>query len=382
MQDVAPLSTRALGAGASPWLWGRGVDVAVFGGSALAALGLVALGPALSDDGALPAWGFFALVIAVDVAHVWTTLFRTYLDREELRRRPALYAGAPIAVFAAGVLLHERSALWFWRALAYVAVFHFVRQQAGWVAVYRARAKETSRLGRALDDAAVYASALYPLAWWHAHPSRAFEWFVEGDFVSVDRLRSLLPALGVAYGAILAAYAARAIGESLAGRPNAGKHLVVLTTAITWFTGIVATNSDFQFTAANVLVHGVPYVALLFFYARARAKERPGGAIGAILRGGFAAFYAVVLALAFVEEGIWDRLVWGAHPSLFGGAASVAPPLGPGALAIVVPLLAVPQATHYVLDAVLWRKKDSMGGASRARAVALGFTPAEHHRER
>jgi hypothetical protein len=358
----------------SPWLFGRSVDLAVFGGSALVALGLVAAGPWLSDGGSLPAWGFLALVVAVDVAHVWTTLFRTYFDREELRRRRALYAGVPLACFAAGVALHAASQVWFWRALAYVAVFHFVRQQVGWVAVYRARARETSRLGRIVDHAAIYAATGYPLAWWHAHPPRAFEWFVEGDFVTLDRLRSALPVLGALTAAILAVYAIRAAQDTLRGRPNFGKHLVVATTAITWFTGIVATNTDFQFTAANVLVHGAPYVALLYVYAKARAAERPR-AIGARVLGlGFAGFYGVVVALAFFEEAVWDRLVWHAHPTLFGGSEH-ARALGPVAMAVVVPLLAVPQATHYVLDAVLWRRRDARHEASRAQAVALGFAP-------
>src|SRR6188474_1210858 len=91
---------------------------------------------------ALPAWGWLVFVLAIDVTHVWTTIFRTYLDREELARRPRLYAAIPVGCFALGAALHLGSERAFWRTLAYVAVFHFVRQQAGWVAVYRARAGE------------------------------------------------------------------------------------------------------------------------------------------------------------------------------------------------------------------------------------------------
>ena len=38
--------------------------------------------------------------------------------------------------------LYSRGELVFWRALAYLAVFHFVRQQYGWMALYRARMGE------------------------------------------------------------------------------------------------------------------------------------------------------------------------------------------------------------------------------------------------
>ena len=150
--------------------------------------------------------------------------------------------------------------------------------------------------------------------------------------------------------------------------PNWGKHLVVATTAACWYVGIVATDSDYAFTVTNVFIHGVPYFALLWVYTRARAVETPGSFLALVARLGFAAFAAAALALAFGEELAWDRLVWHEAPPWFGGLRD-APLLGPTARALVVPLLAVPQATHYALDALLWRQKDA--GAASARA--LGF---------
>jgi len=359
--------------GSGPFIWGARVDVAVFGGSAAIALVLAALSPKLSEEGALPLWGWLAFVLAVDVAHVHATLFRTYFDREELQKRRALYVIAPIACFLAGVALHATSERLFWRVLAYVAALHFVRQQIGWVAIYRARAGERSRAGRLLDDATIYAATGFPLLYWHAHLPRAFRWFVEGDFITVPWLSAAVLPAGILWAGLLAAYAARAIVVALRGGPkNPGKHLVVATTAIIWFAGIVATNTDFQFTVTNVLVHGIPYMALLFAYTKERAKEAPSGLVARIAAGGLLAFAAVLLAVAFAEEALWDRLVWHDRPSLFGGVMREAPLLGPRARALVVPLLSVPQATHYVLDALLWRRGDT--GAAQARA--LGFSRA------
>lgn len=353
------------------WLWGRGVDLAVFGGSAALALGLAALAPWLSEGGALPAWGWVAFVLAIDVAHVHTTLFRTYFDGEELRRRRALYLGAPIACYALGVALHLSSERAFWRALAYVAVAHFVRQQVGWVAIYRALSGERSRLDRVLDDALIYAAAGWPLLYWHAHAPRAFRWFVEGDFVTAPWLAAALGPLGAVYAALAALYVARTVQRAARGAPlNLGKHVVVGATAATWYVGIVATHSDFAFTVTNVVVHGVPYMALLFAYSRERAREAPRALVARLLAGGLLTFLAVVLAIAFAEEMLWDRLVWHDRPGAFGGGDLDAPLLGPLARALVVPLLAVPQATHYMLDAVLWRRRDT--GPAQARALGFG----------
>lgn len=375
---AAPSAAAAAPRARAPWIWGRGVDLAVFGGSAALALALAALAPALSgNDGALPTWGWIAFVVAVDVAHVHTTLFRTYLDGAELRRRPALYAAVPVACYLAGVALHLASSLAFWRALAYVAVFHFVRQQVGWVAIYRALAGERSRADRALDDALVYAATGWPLLYWHAHLPRSFRWFIEGDFVAMPWLAALVAPLGAVYAGLAVAYVARAVRRAMEGAPvNAGKHVVVAATAATWYFGIVGTDGDFAFTVTNVITHGVPYMALLFAYARERAREAPGelGSRLAAPRGpsawvvGLAAFLGVALVLAFAEELLWDRLVWHDRPEIFGGDRE-APLLGPLGRALLVPLLAVPQATHYVLDAVLWRRRDT--GPAQARA--LGF---------
>lgn len=327
----------------------------------------------LSDAGALPTWGWFAFVLAVDVAHVHATLFRTYFDRDELARRRSLYIAVPIACWAAGFVLHIASEQTFWRVLAYVAVLHFVRQQVGWVAIYRARAGERSRAGRLLDDATIYAATGFPLLYWHAHLPRPFRWFVDGDFVTLPWLRSLVLPAQIVWAALLLAYAARAVWEGFTGRtPNVGKHLVVATTALTWYIGIVATNSDFQFTVTNVLVHGLPYMALLWVYTRERGRENPGTLVARVASLGVFAFAATLLAIAFAEEMLWDRLVWHDRPSLFGGEWHGEPLLGPTARAFIVPLLALPQATHYVLDAVLWRRRDT----GEAQARALGFRRA------
>jgi hypothetical protein len=379
MVAAAPHAAPAAGL-RSRWIWGPRTDIAVFGGSAALALGLVALSRLLSDDGALPPWGWLLFVVLIDVAHVHTTLFRTYLDREELKRRRALYIAIPAACFAAGVALHLVSHLLFWRVLAYLAVLHFIRQQVGWVAIYRARAGERAKLDKWLDDAVIYFATGWPLLYWHAHLPRAFRWFVEGDFIEAPWLsRAVLP-LGVVYLGLLAAYVVRSVAlfRQSGGPVNVGKHIVVGTTAATWFIGIVATNSDFEFTVANVIVHGVPYMALLWAYTRERAREAPGTIGSRIAAGGVLAFLGVVLVLAFVEEVLWDRLVWHDRPLLFGGDRAE-PLLGPLARALVVPLLALPQATHYALDAVLWRRRDT--GPAQARALGFGGAPRAGRRD-
>lgn len=355
----------------SPWIWSRSVDLGVFAGSAVFALALAGLSPWLGAEG-VPTWAWFAFVLGLDVAHVWSTLFRTYLDRDEVRKRRLLYLGLPAVCYAAGVALHLHGALTFWRVLAYVAAFHFVRQQVGWVAIYRVRNGEHDRVDRHLDAAVIYAATGWPLLYWHTHLPRQFSWFVAGDFLDLRALAPLVGPLGAVYAALLLAYALRAFRQTRRGQPfNLGKHVVVATTASIWLVGIVAYDDDFAFTVTNVTIHAVPYFALLWFYARERAPEVPRSTLARILRYGLPAFVTVALGLAFFEELLWERLVWHDRPGWFGGPTREAPLLDPTALALVVPLLALPQLVHYALDGVIWRSRD----AGPAQARALGFAP-------
>ncbi len=343
-----------MSATSSGWLFSRAIDLWAFLGSALLSLALVALGPALGvQAGDSPLWTWAVAVLLVDVAHVWSTAFVVYLDPAELRRRPLLYLGTPVGAYGLGLaLLALGGPAWFWRVVAYLAAFHFVRQQYGWVMMARARAGEHDRLGRWLDGAMIYATTVVPLVLWHTELPRAFWWMREGDFAA-GLPRSLGRVALLGYALLTVVYVVRALLAARRGAVAWGKHLIVATSAVCWYVGIVATNSDYAFTVTNVFLHGVPYAVLVFLYAR-RASHEAASAAGlgaAIVRRGWLPFLATLWAIAYAEELLWDRAVWHDHPSLFGGGAWLG-----GLELYLVPLLAMPQLTHYVLDAFLWRR--------------------------
>jgi len=338
-----------------PWLFSAPMDLGVFMGSALVALALVAIGMHTGWSRAdAPEWTWITAVLLIDVAHVYATGFRVYLDPVELRRRPVLYAIVPLIGLGGGIALYAGlGSLIFWRVLAYLAVFHFIRQQYGWVALYRARGGEHGRIGWWIDASATYMATMYPLIYWHTHLPRDFRWFIQDDFTAIpDFLGTVAEPI---YWLSLGAYAARSIGRGLwRGQWNPGKDIIVLTTALCWYVGIVSLNSDFAFTVTNVIIHGIPYLALVWWYSYQRRPEMHRQPMDWMRSLGI--FLATLWLLAYVEEMFWDRCVWKEHARLFGtpwdiGAFNIA----------IVPLLAVPQFTHYVLDGFIWKRRTNPG---------------------
>ncbi len=347
------MTAAAPAAAPSGWIFSRPIDLLTFTGTAVVSLLLLLLAQPLgATPHEAPEWSWIVGVLLVDVAHVWSTIFVTYGDRHERRRRPWLYAAVPLGCYAIAFALYRAGTGPFWRAVAYLAAFHFVRQQYGWLMIYRARSGEPDRHGRILDGALIYATMLYPLIYWHAHLPRGFWWMKPGDFAA-GLPAGVVPIAAAIYAALAIVYVGRALVAARRGRIAWGKHLLVCTTAACWYVGIVGTNSDYAFTVTNVFIHGVPYLVLIFFYGR-RLVSRPESQAGwgaAILRRGLVPFLMTLWAIAYFEELLWDRTLWHERSYLFGSdgwTASLAPWL--------VPLLVTPQLAHYVLDAFLWRR--------------------------
>lgn len=333
----------------SKWLFSREVDLLAFLGSAVVSILLLAVGwqlGILNEDS--PDWTWISAVLLIDVAHVWSTSFRVYFDVDELKKRLWLYLLVPIAGYVLGVALYSEGELIFWRSLAIVAVFHFVRQQYGWVALYRKKLNETDQVTKWIDTVTIYLATVYPLAYWMTALPRNFNWFIENDFIKLPQIveKVLFPI----YVFSLIIYLAKSIYLFYTkGFFNPGKDIVVITTAICWYAGIVLFNSDYAFTVTNVIIHGVPYFALIYFYARIKRESR--GTVYKTLSHNWLIFLATLWAFAYIEELFWSRGVWHERSWIFGSDWDLTE-----WRVYLVPLLAVPQLTHYVLDGFIWRR--------------------------
>ena len=347
-----------------PWLARPWVDIIFILLPPFISLLVIMLFPSLfqnSKDMSIAGW--VILVLLIDVAHVYSTLYRTYFDPHSLKKQRSLLWSIPVTALVCGIILYSINDLLFWRILAYVAVFHFIRQQYGFMRLY-SRKEVSSKYEQIIDKVVIYYATLYPILYWHFYGPRNFNWFMEKDFVYV-RSEFMLILCTVIYFVILTIYLIKEILFVIKNRNfNIPKFLIISGTILSWYFGIVYYNGDMAFTLLNVVSHGIPYMAMVWIYGQ-KNYTRPGKGSKFLKlvfsRYGIICFIALLCVFAFVEEGLWDITLWKEHESIFGTESLPELKLSHSVLSIIVPLLALPQVTHYILDGFIWKiKKDEI----------------------
>jgi hypothetical protein len=293
------------------------------------------------------------LIVCIDVAHVYASIFKTYLVPTEFKKNQKLYLGIPIICFIIGTVAFLIGKNFFWSLLAYIAVFHFIRQQYGFMRLY-ARNEIKTPFSVIFDKVVIYNATLYPMLFWFLNPNRNFNWFVKNEFIQGTQPQ-ILSYLNIIYIVILACYIIKILYNLIKIKYiNEPKTLLILGTYISWYLSIVHYNNELIFTAFNVISHGIPYMALVYFK---EIKDAPSKKFAFKIQnhtGKLISFILILIILAITEEFIWEVTVWEEHIQL--NQSFYIPDFWQF---LWVPLLALPQFTHYILDGFIWKNKKS-----------------------
>jgi hypothetical protein len=344
-----------------PWIGNRTTEVLFILLPPFISLLIIFLFPQLFQNvKEMPDAGWVILILLIDVAHVYTTLFRTYFDGHAFRRQKFILSAIPFIGFIAGVIAYSISSVLFWRLLAYVAVFHFIRQQYGFMRVY-SRKEAADYFSKLIDKITIYYATIYPIIYWHLKGPRNFNWFTDNDFVYINAT-SLLWLFTALYFINIAVFAGKEIYLIVKNKTiNIPRQTVIIGTLVSWYFGIIYFNGDMAFTILNVVSHGIPYMALVWIYGKKNYKQAEKGnrfLHVVFSRYGIAVFLLLIFLFAFIEEGLWDFLVWKEHSLVFSFNSLPSPDISDKALSFIVPLLALPQITHYILDGYIWKIKE------------------------
>lgn len=318
------------------------------------------------ENKSLPNWAWFVFILGIDVCHVWSTIFRTYLNKNDRlnHKKSIRYIPLILAPILFGTALI--SAQFFWSVLAYIAVFHFIKQQYGFMALYVFKKKEKrSTLKKRLDKWTIYTGMVYPIIFWHFDKERSFNWFIDHDFLPMFELIDsiqIFSYLNIAYFILLLIWIGSEIKIAKQNGFAWGKVLWVLSTSLNWYIGIVHFNSDYIFSVTNVVAHGVPYLVLIIKYKIGEEEIEKGKKLQftEALMNSFSVI-VLVFFIGFFEEYFWDMLVNLERHEIF----EIVSPYwiniehSPTLIALATALLTLPQATHYVLDGIIWKFNNS-----------------------
>ena len=189
------------------------------------------------------------------------------------------------------------------------------------------------------------------MLYWFLSPKRKFNWFVENEFLKYENA-SLLEVLTWIYFAIVIFYIVRTVYNSIKSNYfNIPKNAIIIGTMLSWYFGIVYFNNDLVFTLLNVVSHGIPYMALIYLNEIEKKTKDDLGFLSTLKQyKGVLIFIVILLIIAFSEEFLWEIFVWNEQFSMTTFDFS-------NWQFILVPLLTVPQFTHYLLDGFIWKSK-------------------------
>jgi len=303
----------------------------------------------------IPLWAWVILILFIDVSHVYSTLFRTYFDVNSWKANTNTLLLIPFSGLLIGIFLYSIDGLIYWRFLAYLAVFHFIRQQYGFIRLYSRQSKEPA-WNLKTDQRMVYAFTIIPILIWHFSGPKNFNWFVENDFIYIQNQWFKI-GLQIVWYVLFVSYIVKEIWIFKHYKEwSLPRFLFMLGTAFSWFIGIVVCNGDLAFTTLNVVSHGIPYIALVWFFGVKNYQNKPSTPVlSKIFSIKYVAVFITVLILfAYLEEGLWDGLIWRENAFIFGIFYQF-PRIDETWLSFIIPLLALPQWTHYVLDGFIWK---------------------------
>lgn len=318
----------------------------------------VFLFPSIFHNGAkMNNWSWLFLILFVDVAHVYSSLYRTYFDKTQWQKLNKQLILIPLISFFFGIVLWHLGVATFWTSLTYIAVFHFVKQQYGFVKVYSRN--QVSKLDSKLNTITIYTATIYPLIYWHCYGPFEFDWFVANDFFFVANPKIEFP-FRILYFIIILLYFIRITYVWLLEQKiQLPTFLIVSGTILSWYFSIIYFKSDLTFTFFNVLCHGIPYITLVWIFGKKHADSstlvQHKWFYLLFKKNSLPIFLLIPIALGFFEEGFWDGLFWNEHPLFFKTFYSLKEQLSPNLVGIIIPLLITPQLTHYVLDGFIWK---------------------------
>lgn len=282
------------------------------------------------------------LIILVDGAHVFSTIFVTYFDKERRDLFRTYLIGIPLMVFTFTLCsLYFLGSMKFYIFLAYAAIFHFMRQQYGWFAIACKKGQRGPVWISSIDQLSIYSIPIFAVIWKSSY-SDPQRWFKTGDLFLIPTW--LTDKLHLVFWFITALFILSNLYQIIKlSKINLTKYMIWINTFVSWYIGFVYFNEGFVFLFLLVLHHGLPYLGLIYKTERVTKpiRNQKFKYIFALT-----AMYLVCVGLSWTEISTPKPFIE-IEPATIEHFLSIA----------FLALIFTPQVSHYLIDMVIWKKK-------------------------
>ena len=190
------------------WIVGRGVDLTLVIGSALAGY-VFLLCYTVFHVPVTWLWWFWS--VGFDGTHIFATASRTFFDRESRARHPKLLYGSLLVFFSIGPAMVLLGAVKYLAILVGVwAYYHVIRQHYGFMVLYKVKNRDLRLLDNTLDRIFLGTMLVYP-------PFHRFFVLHPEEFGLHLHWKALDPYLWAIVGATLVVYLGRHLQRWRAG---------------------------------------------------------------------------------------------------------------------------------------------------------------------
>lgn len=293
-----------------------------------------------SQEWAVRVWIAYFIYICIDSGHVYTTMWRTYLQPAEFNERRRLYLITPFAfmiVFALWVGLRLPG---LWEVVVYGTLFHNFRQLWGFLRWYeKVEGRKDPNTGFFF-----HAFIFIPIAAFHVNPVRpkGYYYVNAGEMLHWPNEIAYKACL-VAYFAVVVVFLLHEFQNWRAGLREPGRLLGLLTAMAIYGYGPLFGTTFSEVILPLVTSHGIAYMAVM-----SQTTDR----LGHTKWSGFKNLLIVMVVTAVVL-GVADGLMQYMLVDKESVSADEVPTWG---LIVATALSLGPLYSHYLFDAFLWKK--------------------------
>lgn len=304
--------------------------------------------------------------IIFDGGHIYFTLLKTYGNPIERKKLGATLLLVPLVALIFSFFLYRQSVLAFVNFTAYFAIFHFIKQQYGFLKLYSRTEFQLVRIWQWIDYLLVYLLMIYPIIYWHANYPKSFYWHAPETMFKIPEHFEITTKY-ILFLSILAFIVKELYLISKGYKISIPKYLILFGTFLSWFTSIVFVDNLLFFTVIIELTHAIPYIALVWIYGKKFSMVNPTVKFFNTLtykdfHSNKSLIYYILLMLLFGFLGFVLYLPFGFEIDLMNNQFfSYFQVSDFKLLQLITPLFLVPQFTHYILDGLIWKSKNGNG---------------------